>query len=272
MHPDTINLWLVDPDANVLRMTNNNRTLDYTIEYEDCYHELQVLADFSDNPLDVMLPEIMVTGRGAVGTPDEFDFTIRAMAQESEIGFESPCDDDTDPPTPPEADCAWKQEIIKPVPPIDSCVDSSFALHTGWRKGGWATWNSLTGTAKAAAAWPSSASTGCLLDNSGQLLVYLDGENCCTDCTINVSASVFARGGMSVLNTASSSVTSAISVATQGAGTSAGVSGSLSQNGGWWVINGNPPLPIAPPAGGTERVPILVESSVGDSCRGDDRF
>ena len=187
----------------------------------------------------------MLTGSGAHGEPGEFDFITkrRAFAAEADANATllqdivpdcqcdcelPPCDDDDPPPPPPTPPCEWKSQFIPDDPPVDLVVIQTTETCVGYTDcagvdlGLYAAPDTFEG---AAYAW-EWCPTFCQMKqdedetviSGGTLSVWLEGEDCCDDCEIDVSARPRFRARAEINPRATAGAAGELAVAIPGCG------------------------------------------------------
>lgn len=253
LNPGTIDLWLVDEDGAWIEATGGAPVL---IDYEDCRYEFVFVADLSGAPLATLPPDLAITGRGLTSTTSEYDFVASAPAQIDIDPFVPPCGDPGDPDPPDPAPCEW---VIQPCTgPAQSCTWANFSFvgntpGSASVMGMWVTCTTVTGSGYCwiTVPWPASVNSVCSKANGGTMNVFLSGDDCCTDCTINVVASPKVTGTAKVDPLGSATVSSTISVGVGGTGASASGSVSLSNDDGGTITINGVPIPVG--AGTTKK-------------------
>lgn len=253
LNPGTIDLWLVNEDGAWIEATGGAPVL---VDYEDCRYEFVFVADFSGAPLAALPPGLAITGRGLTSTASEYDFVASAPAQIDIDPFVPPCGDTGEPDPPDPAPCEW---VIQPCTgPAQSCTWSNFSFvgntpGSASVMGMWVTCTTVTGSGYCwiTVPWPASVNSVCSKVNGGTMNVFLSGDDCCTDCTINVVASPKVTGTAKVDPLGSATVSSTISVGVGGTGASASGSVSLSNDDGGTITINGVPIPVG--AGTTKK-------------------
>jgi hypothetical protein len=252
IHPGTLNVWFGDEAG---RWTRIARDEFLRLDYEDCHYVIEFATDLSASLLAKLPPNLIVTGRGGQGTAGgEFDFVTVTEARVPPWIFVPPCDDPVPPEQPDPAPCQWRYE--PPTGPAQSCTWANYSFVGGANGSAsvMAMWVTRTTVAGSGNCWVDAAIlasvySSCSKTNSGTFQVFLEGEDCCTDCTMHVVASPQVTGNGVLNPTGSFNVSSSISVGVQGTGASASGSVTLSsESGGTQTVNG---ITIPIPAGQT---------------------
>lgn len=256
IHPDTLNLWLETAEGNWIRATGGGPILD---EYHDCYHRLMFFANVSQQNLAQLPPRIVLTGRTRGDLGAESDFIASALAQNDLIDFVPPCHDNDPVPEPvPPVPCEWKTTPCMAVP--QACAWANY-VDLGWSVGSsastmnmWVTCTDVSGNGGASLylqplvtlinGFSTTVTSSCAKTNTGFMRIWLEGTDCCHNCTMHVVASPHITGNANISGNASASISGAISVASACGGATASGSATVSDSGGNTTIQGVPtPLP-----------------------------
>lgn len=229
MAPSTIAVWLLDdqgepigdsplraaPDTVVNAAYNPNR-----IDFDLCVMRLAVQGYVPSGSLSGNTVRFEVTGSGSHGTAQEFDFISRrqpfvaeANARQSLSAFAPApiCNCNTPPGPPP---CTWKSQLISDQPDTYSLWETGPCGGRAISMTAEATY--MHGTASATDnCWYASvnASISHSVASGGTLKVFLEPQNCCTDCSISIVARPKFKAEATIDPPASASAGGYISVA-----------------------------------------------------------
>ena len=243
LNPSTIDLWLLEDDGTWVAAASTETPI---IDYEDCRYRLRYTLDLSGSTNGELPPNLAITARGATGTLDEYDVLATQEMRVAIPPFIAPCEDRGDPDPPLDAECEWVTQSN--FPPPQKCLWANFSfVPSDWFTPGSASvmslWVTPTQVAGSGYCWVSGVlhgdvSSSCALTNGGTVNVFLNGDNCCNQCIINVSANPSISGTVFVDPTASVDMSGSISIGVGGASATAAGSISLAQDGsGTMIIN-----------------------------------
>lgn len=241
----TFSLWLLDGDGQQVATAPLRMSPGYTIggaynlsmaDFDLCVWRLAVQGEVPAGAMSIPGLQFVVTGSGLHGDPGTFDFISRkqpfvaqADAQTVLLNEVNPdCDCGDPPPPPPPPPCEWKSQFIPDDPPVDdfystpppeTCVYENCA---GLEYAIFAAPNTFMG---AAYAW-EWCPTFCGLKqeedktvaSGGTLKVWLEGEDCCDDCEIDVSARPRFRASAAINPRATAGAAGELAVAIPGCG------------------------------------------------------
>lgn len=243
LNPSTIDLWLLEEDGTWVEAASTEIPV---IDYEDCRYRLRYSIDMSGSTNGELPPNLAITARGATGTLDEYDVLATQEMRVAVPPFIAPCEDPVDPDPPLEAECEWVTQSH--FPPVKKCLWANYSfVPADWFTPGsgamMSLWVSPTQVSGSGYCWVSGVlwadvSSSCSLTNGGTVNVFLNGDECCNECIINVSANPSISGKVYVDPTASVDMSGSISIGVGGASATAAGSISLAADGsGTMIIN-----------------------------------
>ncbi len=172
-------------------------------EFEECVWAIDFFAQFRAQSLVACPASLAVTGRGLANQPDAFDLVGFALVLPDPQGRSAlieqdwTCEDPgEDPPEDDPVPCQWKIEPSPVTPAICSGSNAGNGVFCAWghslflRVDG----DRFNGSSTAFASGAGlgnfcSAGLTCSRSNSMSYQVFLEGDDCCNDCTIQFMAS-----------------------------------------------------------------------------------
>lgn len=176
-----------------------------------------------------------ITGSGSHGTPEEFDFmvveqqlTVEPNPEAALIAQAVPVSTaDMPPPAPPALPCEWRSQFVQDDPPVDvvivdtsetcvydNCAVLQFAL--------FASPYDFGGYAHARETCPTfcqlKQEKDAAVISGGRMKIWLEGDDCCPNCEIDVSARPRFRASASINHRATAGALGSLGIAIPGCG------------------------------------------------------
>ena len=172
------------------------------VEFEECVWAINFVARFRAESLAACPASLAVTGRGLANQPDAFDLVSFAPALPDPQGVSDlierdwTCEDpNDDPPDDDPVPCQWKIEPSPAPPAICSGANAGDGAFCAWGHslflrvdGDRFNGNSTAFASGAGLGNFCSAGLTCSRSNSMSYQVFLEGDDCCNDCTIQFMA------------------------------------------------------------------------------------
>ena len=196
------------------------------LEFEQCVWAIDFAARFRAGSLAACPASLALTGRGLANQPDAFDLVGFAPALPDPQGRSAlieqdwTCEDpNDDPPDTDPVPCQWKIEPNPAPPAICSGTNAGSGPFCAWghslflRVDG----DRFNGSSTAFASGAGlgnfcSAGLTCSRSNSMSYQVFLEGDDCCNDCTIQFLATPTFRATVSLNPNGSASASGSLSV------------------------------------------------------------
>lgn len=209
----TLALWLLDDTGQEVSSTPLRPMAGYRAggvydsslaSFDECVWELRLSGQLPSGAAAMQGTRFILTGSGAHGTSGEFDllslpqpFSPTLDARDSVLAeIQTDCGCGNNPPPPPyDPACQWRSQFIEDDAMILGDAVQETCIYTdcrGWSYNVWAFPETITGNAMAYnwcdALFCSNASVTKTAASGGIYKVWLEGEDCCDDCTIEVIA------------------------------------------------------------------------------------